>query len=224
MDAVNLSRSIELIVGMLLGGMICWLGYHLFEIGVSGKASLSAERGKVKFQLLNASPGIFFGLFGCVLIYASISKTAVFHSKPAPGGGVEISLQRGDPLTTSKDSLARLNATLYAQGKTSYDAKAPGTAEAAFLALVEGNSMYPDACNALAWIYVEEGKMVERAVTLAETAAAARPERIEFLHTLGVAYKQAGRRDEAIATLERALKLDPLNERVKSDLKGLKPD
>ncbi len=73
-EIIKLARSLEVIIAMFIGAFTCWLGYRLFEKGVSGKASLSAEHKKIKFQLLNASPGIFFALFGSVLVLISVSQ------------------------------------------------------------------------------------------------------------------------------------------------------
>jgi hypothetical protein len=43
-------------------GISIYLGYKLFRAGVTGHASLSVESHKVSGQLLNAAPGLFFGV------------------------------------------------------------------------------------------------------------------------------------------------------------------
>lgn len=203
MNVVTVSRSLELIVGMLLGGLLCWLGYRLFELGVSGTASLSAEQGQVKFQLLNASPGIFFALFGCVVIYMGISQTTKYHEKQLSGGGVEIGLEKGERpiLSSAKADLERANKILYSHAIDNYKVKKYEAAANSFAALIEGSTRFADGCNALAWLYVEDKKQASRSVQLAEIAIAIKPERADFWHTLAAAYKLADRRDQAINAL-----------------------
>ena len=53
----------------IFAGLFCtYLGYKLFVLGVNGQASLIVENKTTKAQLINASPGIFFALFGMALI------------------------------------------------------------------------------------------------------------------------------------------------------------
>jgi hypothetical protein len=54
--------------GILVGGIAIYLGYRLFILGVTGKASLSIEHGSTKGQLLNAAPGLFFALGGLAVV------------------------------------------------------------------------------------------------------------------------------------------------------------
>ena len=54
--------------GILVGGMALYLGYRLFILGVTGKASLSVQHGSARAQLLNAAPGLFFALGGLALV------------------------------------------------------------------------------------------------------------------------------------------------------------
>jgi len=71
----------------LIGGIICiYLGYLLFVKGVSGDASLKVEYDKSKIQLLNAAPGIFFALFGMVILSMGVwqqSHYSEFETVPA---------------------------------------------------------------------------------------------------------------------------------------------
>lgn len=63
------------ILATLAGAFCVYLGYKLFVLGVSGQASLIVESKTTKGQLINASPGIFFALFGMALIAVVIWKT-----------------------------------------------------------------------------------------------------------------------------------------------------
>lgn len=61
-------------VPMLVGAMSIYLGYRLFILGVTGKASLSVNSQEISGQLLNAAPGLFFALFGIAAIMFSVWK------------------------------------------------------------------------------------------------------------------------------------------------------
>jgi len=63
-----LFKTIQIIVGLLI---VC-LGYRLFVLGVTGKASLVVDTSKVKGQLINAAPGLFFAVGGIVIIIWAI--------------------------------------------------------------------------------------------------------------------------------------------------------
>ncbi len=65
-------RAIERILIVSSGMLSLCLGYFLFIKGLSGKASLKAEYNKSKIQLVNAAPGIFFALFGTVILVVSV--------------------------------------------------------------------------------------------------------------------------------------------------------
>ncbi|CAB1079661.1 hypothetical protein D1AOALGA4SA_7369 [Olavius algarvensis Delta 1 endosymbiont] len=82
------TRTIEILVAILVGAFLCWLGYRLFYRGLSDKSDLKVEYGKVKFQIFSASPGIFFSLFGAAIIFASVWKVAIFQ-EGLPSGGAE---------------------------------------------------------------------------------------------------------------------------------------
>jgi WD40 repeat protein/tetratricopeptide (TPR) repeat protein len=76
------------------------------------------------------------------------------------------------------------------------------------------------ACSALAWLYLAgpaELRAPEKAVTLAQRAAAKEPADWSYRNTLGVAFYRAGRFAEAAATLERNSK-DPSNPATGFDL------
>jgi hypothetical protein len=62
------------IIPMLVGAMSIYLGYKLFILGVSGKASLSIDSRNVQGQLLNAAPGLFFALGGIAANIVAVWK------------------------------------------------------------------------------------------------------------------------------------------------------
>jgi hypothetical protein len=61
-------RALERVLIVCGGILSLVLGYLLFVKGVSGEASLIAEFDRTKIQLINALPGIFFALFGAVIL------------------------------------------------------------------------------------------------------------------------------------------------------------
>jgi len=63
-----------------------YLGYHLFILGVTGKASLSLQTDEVRFQLLNAAPGLFFAIGGVCIVVCAIRKGAQISSRPSKHG------------------------------------------------------------------------------------------------------------------------------------------
>lgn len=52
-----------------------YLGYRLFILGVTGQASLSIESKTVSGQLLNAAPGLFFGIGGIIVLMIVVWKS-----------------------------------------------------------------------------------------------------------------------------------------------------
>lgn len=225
MDWVVTGRSVELVTGMLLGGLLCWLGYKLFEIGVSGKASLIAERGKLKFQLINASPGIFFALFGSLLIFSGITQTTRFEEiRSQDGLNVQVSLEKGmdERIQNARNEIQRLNQALYAEGIEAFNANRSDRAVMLFDAIVSGGVKYADSCNALAWLYAWKNTNLESALQLARIAVASDPNRIEYLHTLAEVYKASGDKEKAVDILKRGLKIDPNSQKLLEALNAIK--
>ena len=66
----HLFKSLPYFIGLF--GI--YLGYRLFILGVSGNASLSIDTKTIKGQLINASPGLLFALFGTAIIVTAIWK------------------------------------------------------------------------------------------------------------------------------------------------------
>ncbi len=65
---IFISRALERVAIIASGFSLVYFGYKLFISGVSGEASLKAKRGDGGLELVNAAPGIFFALFGVLLI------------------------------------------------------------------------------------------------------------------------------------------------------------
>jgi hypothetical protein len=89
-------------LGILIAGVsLCYMGFRLFltdKIGISG--DLTARGGAYELKLSGAAPGIFFSLFGTVIICFSIFKGVEYEKKPmqsTPPSSVESILPEKPP-------------------------------------------------------------------------------------------------------------------------------
>lgn len=91
-DAISLllvTRVVERISVVFAGLAFIYLGYKLFTKGVSGEASLKASKGDGELQLLNAAPGLFFALFGVILVGIVSFNQAVIPFSTSSEVGVD---------------------------------------------------------------------------------------------------------------------------------------
>lgn len=61
-------RGVERLMAMATGALSIALGYHLFRLGVVGGQEGVIEKGDFKLHLVKVGPGVFFSLFGAVLV------------------------------------------------------------------------------------------------------------------------------------------------------------
>lgn len=67
------------VTSLIVGLAIVWMGYKLFRVGVYERAGeLKAAWGEKRLELLQATPGSFFALFGAVVIAVSLYKGLTF--------------------------------------------------------------------------------------------------------------------------------------------------
>jgi hypothetical protein len=109
LDSILLFRGIERMLVVLGGIASILVGAVLYKWGVAGEASLKLERDQVKFQLINASPGIFFALFGAAILVWSLVQP--FSYKVASGPASHTS-ERGDVEIVYAQSVERLEGFL----------------------------------------------------------------------------------------------------------------
>ena len=64
---------------MIISLIAIYLGYKLFILGVTGKASLIINSKDISGQLINAAPGLFFAIGGFICLIFSIIKGARFN-------------------------------------------------------------------------------------------------------------------------------------------------
>ena len=77
-------RGVERLIAMTIGALSIALGYNLFRIGVIGAQEGVIEKGDFKLHLVKVGPGVFFSLFGAVLVgyvaYAQFELREVMES------------------------------------------------------------------------------------------------------------------------------------------------
>jgi hypothetical protein len=85
---VIIMRSIERLIGVLIGGFLTWLGYRLFldvstQTDSSGKFNLP---GGTAIHVTRVGPGIFFSLFGTGIVLMSFLRPINYqdHQKILP--------------------------------------------------------------------------------------------------------------------------------------------
>lgn len=64
----NQWRGVERLLAMAIGALSIVLGYRLFRLGVVGDQEGIIEKGDFKLHLVKVGPGVFFSLFGAVLV------------------------------------------------------------------------------------------------------------------------------------------------------------
>jgi tetratricopeptide (TPR) repeat protein len=83
------TRSLEITIAILAGSFLSLLGYLLFRHGLTEKSDLDLEFRKVKLKIFSASPGIFFALFGAVILSISVWRSAHFtEERQFPDGSI----------------------------------------------------------------------------------------------------------------------------------------
>jgi hypothetical protein len=78
------------IVCLIVGWGFAFMGYRLFLADKTNPAGdLNAKSGKYAFSLRGGAPGIFFSLFGTVLICFSIFKGVEYRGPQQPNSAAE---------------------------------------------------------------------------------------------------------------------------------------
>ncbi len=84
-------------------------------------------------------------------------------------------------------------------------------AEADFRRALDLSPDQPQVLNYLGYSYVEQGRNLEEALEMIERAVAARPDSGYIVDSLGWAFYRLGRYDEAVAPMETAVSLMPID-------------
>lgn len=69
-------RAVERLIGIVIGGLLAWLGYRLFlDVPVKGDSAGNFKiAGGTEIKLTRIAPGIFFSLFGTAIVFVSFLK------------------------------------------------------------------------------------------------------------------------------------------------------
>jgi len=123
-------------------------------------------------------------------------------------------LNRALPLAKEAAQLAEGDATLLLTahielGQTSYDLGDFPAAEVSWLKVLEIHPNNPFALNNLAYMYVADMNVPEKALPLAKRVAALMPANASILDTYGWALAQTGSYADAVNYLQRAVSLEP---------------
>lgn len=85
LQAILLSRGLERLAIIAVAALSLFLGYRLFAIATDAKSAGEFKSAPFSFKLRNVGPGVFFGLFGAlVLVFDLSSKVELGPEPPAP--------------------------------------------------------------------------------------------------------------------------------------------
>ena len=110
-DTVEILRMFERIIAVLIGGFSIYLGYRLFfhlpfEKSHQGELELPG----VKIVLSRVGPGIFFGVFGTLVMYYSLTNPVKKNELDGFVGAANQSGQAGINTTVKSDPQQRSKA------------------------------------------------------------------------------------------------------------------
>lgn len=79
-----------------LGGVLCiYWGYRLFYIATEKQGQLSVSTGEHQsLQLQDVAPGVFFALFGAIILIVSLFKPMSYKDKKEQGDSEEEAMGR----------------------------------------------------------------------------------------------------------------------------------
>lgn len=106
-------RAAERLVGILIGGLLAWLGYRLF-LDVKAKADSAGNftfPGGSAIKLTRIAPGIFFSLFGTAIVFMSFLKP--------------VSLNQAKEDVAAVTEMKAMATTAHAEKSLSYNGAAP---------------------------------------------------------------------------------------------------
>ena len=106
----------------------------------------------------------------------------------------------------------------YTRAITRYKLDDWPAAEADFRAALALRPDQPQVLNYLGYSLVERGEKLDEALTMIETAAAARPDSGAIVDSLGWVYFKLGRYADAVVELERAAALEPVDPTINDHL------
>ena len=178
------TRSLEIIIAILSGAFLCYLGARLFQNGFFGKSDLKFEYGKLKLHLFKATPGIFFSLFGAVIISGAVWRSATFSEEFQDKSG--FSKKTSIVKSIEDDAAVSNSSALKAKFRQALDFHLNGNiaqAEVLYQEILKSVPIIGQTANNLADIQKNRGE-ANQALILASYAALLFPDSTTFQQTL----------------------------------------
>jgi hypothetical protein len=135
LDELAWIRGAERLLIVGFGGMSIYLGYRLFFVVAAGRGALDASVKDWKLSTRNLAPGIFFSLFGMVVLSLALTNTlalgraqpASFNENTAAAAAVrEVQYLDQPPPRTPRDKASELAfALLQVESFLSTDGRTP---------------------------------------------------------------------------------------------------
>lgn len=87
-----IARSLERLGIVAVSGVSIWAGYRLFRVVTEARANAEIEGHGVKLTMSQVGPGVFFALFGAIVLIYALASPIKVHPKDSDGsattGGV----------------------------------------------------------------------------------------------------------------------------------------
>lgn len=213
----SLDKSITIVFGMLIGLISIYLGYKLFIKGIEGSSSFDGKMHKIKLSLRNASPGLFFALFGAFIVITGVYKKEI-HSNTKYKDGKKISESYIEKGSDEIDLAQMFNIAV--------NLKSSGNirdSKIIYESIIYIDSTYHLAQNNLAILYLEQGKY-NKALSHAKKAVKYGKDseyEANYYDTLAKVYLALDDKRNSSATIKKAIELNPVNTDFKKFLKEI---
>lgn len=178
------TRSLEIVIAILSGVLLCYLGFRLFRLGFYEKSDLKFEYGKLRLHLFKATPGIFFSLFGAVIISGAVWRSATFTEEFQNKDGssqkktIEKSIDDNTQLSDHSILKAKFQQAIDFHQNDNID-----EAEVIYWEILKSRTILGQVSNNLADIYKNRGQR-DKALILASYATLVFPDSTTFQTTL----------------------------------------
>jgi hypothetical protein len=79
-------KGFILVLAEGIAALSMWMGFRLFELGITDKADGVAEFGSAKFWLTGGGPGLFFAAFGAAITVFAITRQFSYERDESASG------------------------------------------------------------------------------------------------------------------------------------------
>jgi hypothetical protein len=196
------------VISIALGYRLLYRAVGRADGGDQG-ASFEANIAGSGFTLKNASPGIFFALFGVLVIGIMFAKGSPELTLETLKHAALLEGKEGPEPPTTRLTLRGEDPTLPALIQKGIEAERQHDTARAMAAYQDALNLMAAPMNHLAWLYQQQDKF-DDGLPLAQLAAQLSPGKAEFLDTLAVILCKTGKRSEALPLVEKAARLQPI--------------